>query len=63
VIRVEVHEGSPTPPQQQPFNPVAPRGRGLQMVDWLARSWSWSPDDDGGKIVWALVPPRWPPQP
>lgn len=54
-VRIEVRDGSPGAPRLQPINPYAARGRGLQMVDGLASSWSWSADG-AGKTVWAEVP-------
>jgi phosphoserine phosphatase RsbU/P len=51
-VRIEVSDGSEVAPQLQPFDSAAPRGRGLQFVDALARAWSWSTDENG-KTVWA----------
>jgi anti-sigma regulatory factor (Ser/Thr protein kinase) len=61
VVDVCVRDGSPRPP-----HPVAPdgpgatlvvdgglaeNGRGLLLVDLLADSWGWRPEN-GGKLVW-----------
>lgn len=54
-VHVEVRDGSPAPPQQQPLDTDAVRGRGLQVVDELATHWSWAPEGPG-KAVWADVP-------
>jgi len=51
-VRIEVSDSSPVAPQLQPFDSGAPRGRGLQFVDALARAWSWRTDENG-KTVWA----------
>jgi phosphoserine phosphatase RsbU/P len=51
-VRIEVSDGSQVAPQLQPFDSAAPRGRGLQFVDALARAWSWTTDENG-KTVWA----------
>ena len=59
-VRVEVHDAAADPPEQQPHDIWAPRGRGLQLVDGLSRRWGWSPDADG-KTVWADVSRGWPP--
>ena len=58
-VRVEVHDAAADPPQQQPHDLWAPRGRGLQLVDGLSRRWGWSPDA-AGKTVWADVTSGWP---
>jgi anti-sigma regulatory factor (Ser/Thr protein kinase) len=59
-VRIEVHDAAADPPQQQPHDLWAPRGRGLQLVDGLSRRWGWNPDSDG-KTVWADVSSGWPP--
>ena len=56
-VRIAVRDGSARAPRLQPHDRRAPRGRGLQMVAWLARDWSWT-HHDGGKTVWADVPTR-----
>lgn len=33
---------------------TAQTGRGLHLVEALSLRWGWQPDEDGGKIVWAL---------
>jgi anti-sigma regulatory factor (Ser/Thr protein kinase) len=53
--RIEVRDGSASPPELRPFDPTAPRGRGMQMVAGLAADWGWHPDGVG-KTVWAEVP-------
>ena len=58
-VRVEVHDGSPEPPQRQPRDLLRPRGRGLQMVEALSSRWGWTLDPPG-KLVWANVPTEWP---
>lgn len=35
----------------------AATGRGLAMVNALARAWGWFPDASGGKVVWAELGP------
>jgi anti-sigma regulatory factor (Ser/Thr protein kinase) len=54
-VRIEVSDGSPAAPQLRPHDPLAMRGRGLQVVDGLASRWSWSAQG-GRKTVWADVP-------
>lgn len=55
VVRVEVHDGSPVPPRMHHFAPSSGTGRGLRMVDRLARAWGADPDGPGGKVVWFEV--------
>ena len=58
-VRVEVHDSAPGPPQLQPFNPLARRGRGLQVVEALSTRWGWT-EERVGKTVWADVLTGWP---
>jgi hypothetical protein len=53
-VVVEVHDQSMLEPRLQPHNPTAARGRGLQMVDALAKSWRCI-HDAGGKTVQAVI--------
>ncbi|MCE3556443.1 ATP-binding protein [Pseudonocardia sp. RS11V-5] len=49
-LSVSVRDGSPTPPRQQPPDPRAHRGRGLQLIAALADTWDVHPHA-GGKTV------------
>jgi anti-sigma regulatory factor (Ser/Thr protein kinase) len=53
-IVVEVHDQSMLEPCLQPLNPTAARGRGLQMVNALTKSWSCI-RHAGGKTVQAVI--------
>lgn len=53
-LRLRVHDRCLDPPQLRATDPLAPQGRGLQMVDALATRWGWAVDD-GGKTVWAVL--------
>jgi len=53
-IVVEVHDQSMLEPCLQPLNPMAARGRGLQMVNALAKSWRCI-RHAGGKTVQAVI--------
>ena len=53
-VLIEVSDGSLVDPAPQPFDTQAPRGRGLQFVDALARTWSWRTEGNG-KTVWAVM--------
>ena len=51
VIRVEVADGSPAPPQRRHYSATAGTGRGLALVDELSLSWGVE-TDTAGKVVW-----------
>ncbi|MER8042603.1 ATP-binding protein [Streptomyces sp. NPDC094032] len=54
VVRVEVHDPCRTRPQLLPTSAERGRGRGLHIVNSLARDWG-SYDRPLGKAVWAEV--------
>jgi len=54
-IRVEVHDASPAVPVVQEPDPYDPSGRGMAIVDRLARSWGVEHVPEG-KRVWFEVP-------
>ena len=51
-VRVEVHDDSDLLPVVGPARSTAMGGRGMPMVDVLARRWGVTPAADGGKAVW-----------
>ncbi len=51
---VEVADGSPDHPAPRLAPPSAEGGRGLQLVQALARSWGTRPADQG-KVVWFAI--------
>lgn len=55
-VVVEVHDESTQPPRLQPDDPHAARGRGLQLIAALARTWSSVPSG-AGKTVRAVIVP------
>lgn len=55
VVRVEVHDESPVPPRMHHYRASSATGRGLRMVDRLARAWGTDPVARGGKVVWFEV--------
>jgi anti-sigma regulatory factor (Ser/Thr protein kinase) len=55
-VVVEVSDESPREPQLQPFHLAAVRGRGLQMVAALSKSWNWV-RRGGGKTIRAVIVP------
>ncbi len=54
VLRVEVADESPLMPQPRAAGPLEEGGRGLALVETLARSWDVTPQGHG-KIVWFEV--------
>jgi signal transduction histidine kinase len=54
-LRVEVHDGSPEPVHLREHSSGAETGRGLRIVDSLARRWGVDRGVDG-KTVWFEVP-------
>ena len=56
VVRVEASDGAPGPLRALPLDVTADGGRGLFLVEMLARDWGAVDDDYGGKIVWFEVP-------
>ena len=57
-LTVSVGDRCDALPTLRAHDPFAARGRGLQMVDALARHWDCTPDVSGrGKTVWAEIPP------
>lgn len=59
-FRVEVHDDQPGRPTPQQAEALAPRGRGLMLVERLAAEWGVDPSPRGGKQVWFQL--RMPPQ-
>jgi len=59
-FRVEVHDDLAGRPVPQETDVLAPRGRGLMLVERLASEWGVDPSPRGGKQVWfqLRMPPR-----
>ncbi len=55
-VRLRVRDGSVVRGREQPHDPTATRGRGLQIVGRLAQRWGVRPHP-GGKTTWADVGP------
>jgi GAF domain-containing protein/anti-sigma regulatory factor (Ser/Thr protein kinase) len=51
-LRVEVSDRSDRRPDQRVAGAESESGRGLQIVDVLAREWGYEPMTSGGKVVW-----------
>lgn len=58
-VVVEVHDESPLAPRLQPHDLRAERGRGLQMVAALAKSWSYVQHASGKTIRAVVIPGLW----
>lgn len=54
VVRVEVRDGSPVPPRMHRFSATSATGRGLRLLDRLARAWGVEATPNG-KCVWFEV--------
>lgn len=52
-LRIEVHDGSESPPQECKPDGDACEGRGLLLVSALADAWGFGERDGPGKVVWA----------
>ncbi|MBP2367051.1 ATP-binding protein [Pseudonocardia parietis] len=62
-VRVAVRDGSATPGREQPLDPSAARGRGLQIVSAVSRRWGVR-RHAAGKTTWAEIgPPTAAPRP
>lgn len=56
LARIEVRDGSPVPPRMHGFSTLSATGRGLRLLDRLARAWGVEPETDG-KTVWFEIGP------
>jgi anti-sigma regulatory factor (Ser/Thr protein kinase) len=56
VVRITVRDGSPVQPRVHPLAPTSATGRGMFLVDRLAKRWGVDADPvAGGKVVWFEV--------
>jgi anti-sigma regulatory factor (Ser/Thr protein kinase) len=51
-VRVEVADGSTEPPAPRDPGPDEPSGRGLHLVEAMARAWGVEQEREDGKVVW-----------
>ena len=58
-VRVEAVDGAAGGLRARQYSSTATTGRGLRIVESLARSWGVTPTEDG-KTVWALLPLEYP---
>jgi len=56
VVRIAVRDGSPVSPRIHSFTAMSATGRGLRLLDRLAKRWGVDADPvTGGKVVWFEV--------
>jgi anti-sigma regulatory factor (Ser/Thr protein kinase) len=55
-VRVEVGDQAGLHPRLRTHSSSATTGRGLRLLSALASSWGVEELDDGGKMVWAVLP-------
>jgi hypothetical protein len=56
VVRIAVRDGSPVQPRIHSFAATSATGRGLRLLDRLAKRWGVDADPaTGGKVVWFEV--------
>ncbi len=53
-VRLTIADGSPRPPRLRDYGTSATTGRGVALVDQLARTWGVEPRP-GGKAVWCEI--------
>jgi anti-sigma regulatory factor (Ser/Thr protein kinase) len=56
LLLIEVWDASPEPPVIKDTGPDAESGRGLFLVECLAKQWSYYFPPGGGKVVWCELP-------
>jgi anti-anti-sigma factor len=54
-LHLAVRDGSPRLLRLVPADAQAQAGRGLLLVERLARAWGVTPHPDGGKVVWCIL--------
>jgi anti-anti-sigma factor len=55
VLTVAVRDDSPDRPERRTVGVAPTGGRGVFLVDALARTWGYLPTWGGGKVVWAVL--------
>ena len=55
-VLIKAWDGNPRAPVPGDSGPASESGRGLLLVAALSEQWNWyASQEDGGKVVWALV--------
>lgn len=55
VLTIAVRDAAPTPPERRMVGTAPTGGRGVFIVDVIARAWGYAPTWAGGKVVWAVL--------
>ncbi|MFC0437471.1 ATP-binding protein [Kutzneria buriramensis] len=55
VLTIAVRDDHPAPPEHRSVGLAPTGGRGVFMIDALARTWGFTPTWGGGKVVWAVL--------
>jgi anti-anti-sigma factor len=55
VLTIAVRDAAPTPPERRVVGTAPTGGRGVYIVDVIARAWGYAPTWTGGKVVWAVL--------
>jgi anti-sigma regulatory factor (Ser/Thr protein kinase) len=56
LVRIAVRDGSPVQPRVHSFSATSATGRGLRLLDRLAKRWGvYADPTTGGKVVWFEV--------
>lgn len=57
-VEVEVQDGSALPPARRHYSATATTGRGVEVLDALADSWGWRPQETGKTVWFQVLHPR-----
>ncbi|MBB5889189.1 ATP-binding protein [Kutzneria kofuensis] len=55
VLTIAVRDDAPARPERRAVGAAPTGGRGLFMIDAIARAWGYAPTWAGGKVVWAVL--------
>jgi len=55
VLTISVRDDAPAPPVRRTVGTAPTGGRGVFIVDVIARAWGYAPTWAGGKVVWAVL--------
>ncbi|EWM11290.1 ATP-binding protein [Kutzneria sp. 744] len=55
ILTISVRDDAPAPPRRHTVGTAPTGGRGMYIVDVIARAWGYAPTWAGGKVVWAVL--------
>jgi anti-sigma regulatory factor (Ser/Thr protein kinase) len=55
LVRLAVHDATPSRPVRRAQEPTQVNGRGMLLVSAVSQSWGVLPTNGGGKVVWAVL--------